>query len=381
MKTLFRRCLPTCAIVGALFQADRSEAHHSFAVFDGEKTAEIRGVVVDFKLRNPHSSLVVDGLVFVDGVPQGRGAERWEIEADATAPMRTSGIDESTFSVGDPITILANPHKQPGFRFARARSLRAADGKEFLLGFRGSDRIYSPTLQRMLGRQPGLVANAPDDRLDVDNVAGRWQQPLPVRSDGSVLPLNAAGVEARQAYNPTDSPANTCEPINMPELLHAPFFLLEIEITGEHAIFRHELYDVVRTVPLDGQPEPADPEGRFGFTSGMIEDNQLIIESRDYPASRWGLGIATQPLGGGADVPSSHEKTVSERYSVSADGQTLAVEYTLNDPVYLERPYNGRVELTRVPDTAAMYPYQCDPESAAMWSRSEGSAPLRIGRE
>jgi hypothetical protein len=381
MNTFFRRCLPACSIVGGLFPADRSEGHHSFAVFDGEMTAEIRGFVVDFKLRNPHSSLVVDGLVFVDGVPQGRGAERWEIEADATAPMRTSGIDESTFSVGDPITVLANPHRQPGFRFARARSLRAADGEEFLLGFRGSDRIYSPTLERMLGRQPGLIANAPDDRLGVDNVAGRWQQPLPVRSDGSVLPLNAAGLVARQAYNPTDSPANTCEPINMPELLHAPFFLLQIEITGEHAIFRHELYDVVRTVPLGGQPGPADPEGRFGFTSGVIEDNQLIIESRDYPASRWGLGIATQPLGGGADVPSSDKKTVAERYSVSADGQTLAVEYTLNDPVHLERPYNGRVELTRVPDTAAMYPYQCDPESAAMWSRSEDSAPLRIGSD
>jgi hypothetical protein len=167
----------------------------------------------------------------------------------------------------------------------------------------------------------------------------------------------------------------------MPELLHAPFFLLEIEITGEHAIFRHELYDVVRTVPLGGQAATADPEGRFGFTRGTIEDNQLIIESRNYPASKWGLGIATQPLGGGADVPSSDETTVTERYSVSDDGQTLAVEYTLDDPVYLERPYNGRVELTRVPDRTAMYPYQCDPESAAMWSRSADSVPLRVGDE
>jgi hypothetical protein len=379
MKVFRRRRLPGWVIAGALLLAGQSEAHHSFAVFDGDKTIEIRGVIVDFKLRNPHSSLVVDGLVFIDGVPQGRGAERWEIEADATAPMRTSGIDESTFSVGHPITILANPHKQRGFRFARARSLSAADGKEYLLGFRGSDRIYSPTLQRMLGREPGPVASVTNNRLGVDRIAGRWQQPLSGRSDGSVLPLNVAGAEAREAYDPTGSPANTCEPINMPELLHAPFFLLDIEVAEDRAIFKHELYDIVRTVPLGGQTQTADPEGRFGLITGRVQDNQLIVNSHDYPASKWGLGIATQPLGGGADVPSSDQKTVTERYSVSDDGQTLSVEYTLEDSVYLERPYHGRVELTRVPDTTAMYPYQCDPESAAMWSRSAGAEPLRVG--
>jgi hypothetical protein len=366
-------------LAGILSLAGRAEAHHSFSVFDGEKTVEIRGVVVDFKLRNPHSSLVVDGLAFVDGASQGRGAERWEIEADATAPMRTSGIDEDTFRVGDPITIVANPHREEGFLFARARSLNAADGKQYLLGFRGSDRIYNPTLQRMLGREPALAANVSNNRAGVDRIAGRWQQPLPGRSDGSVLPLNAAGAEAREVYDPTDSPANTCEPVNMPELLHAPFFLLEIEVAEDRAIFRHELYDIVRTVPLRGQTLKADTQGLFGLTTGRVEGNQLIVDSHDYPPSKWGLGIATQPLGGGADVPSSNRKAVTERYSVSDDGQSLSVEYRLDDPVYLDGPYRGRVELTRVPDSTAMYSYQCDPEAAAMWSRSAGDAPLRVG--
>jgi hypothetical protein len=167
----------------------------------------------------------------------------------------------------------------------------------------------------------------------------------------------------------------------MPERLHAPFFLLEIEITGDRAIFRHELYDIVRTVPLGGQTASADREGRFGLTAGRVEGDHLVVESRNYPASKWGLGIATQPLGGGADVPSSDQKTVIERYSVSEDGQTLSVAYTLEDPAYLESAYNGHVELTRVPVTAAMYPYQCDTEAAAMWSRRAGGAPLRVGGE
>jgi hypothetical protein len=125
-------------------------------------------------------------------------------------------------------------------------------------------------------------------------------------------------------------------------------------------------------------PAAADPEGWFGIVTGRIDGETLVIESRDYPASRWGLGIATHVLGGGADVPSSAEKTLTERYSLSDDGRTLFLEYTVDDPVYLAKPYTGRLELTRVPDGTPIYPYECDRESAAMWSRTERDEPLRV---
>ncbi|MGY8789556.1 MAG: DUF6152 family protein, partial [Pseudomonadales bacterium] len=38
-------------------------AHHSFSLhFDMSTRIEIRGTVVDFKLRSPHASMVVDGI-------------------------------------------------------------------------------------------------------------------------------------------------------------------------------------------------------------------------------------------------------------------------------------------------------------------------------
>ena len=40
--------------------ANIAGAHHSTAVFTMDKVVELRGVVVDFKLRSPHSSFVVD---------------------------------------------------------------------------------------------------------------------------------------------------------------------------------------------------------------------------------------------------------------------------------------------------------------------------------
>jgi hypothetical protein len=74
-------------------------------------------------------------------------------------------------------------------------------------------------------------------------------------------------------------------------------------------------------------------------------------------------------IGGGADVPSSTAKTLVERYTVSADGRTLFYDYTMNDPAYLSAPYSHRVEFMRMPSDTPMYPYTCDPESAAMFSR------------
>jgi hypothetical protein len=107
-----------------------------------------------------------------------------------------------------------------------------------------------------------------------------------------------------------------------------------------------------------------------------VEGDALIVESHGFRASDWGLG--GEEAHGGADVPSSEHKTLTERFSVSADGRMLLYDYVLEDTAYLSEPKHGRVELARVPAATAMYPYVCDLESAGMWSRTRGDAPLQI---
>jgi hypothetical protein len=217
----------------------------------------------------------------------------------------------------------------------------------------------------------------------VQRLAGRWQAPLPIYAPNgeSPLPLNEAGLAARRAYDRKASPANTCEPMTVPDVYSAPFYLLDVRLTDAQAVLHHEAYDIQRTVPLSGTPAAADPRGWFGRVSGRIDGDVLIVDSSGYAASKWGLGAEVQPMGNGADVPSSAQKEVRERYSVSDDGSTLTVEYTIIDPVYLTAPYTSRVELTRVPEGTQMYPYDCDVESAGMWSRTVGEKPLRVGAE
>lgn len=355
--------------------------HHSTAVFETDKAIELRGVVVDFKLRSPHSSLVVDGRVFADGRQRSTEVERWELEYQSVAFLRSFGIDAQTFTRGDAITVIASPHRDPDFKFAHVQTLIAANGVQY--GLAASDRVYSPSLQKavadIMGRgaaQPSVVAVP--ELPGVGRLNGRWQQPLPPAATDSILPLSAAGRIARSGYDPKLSPANTCEPLGIPDVFMAPFYLFDLRVDAARAVLHNEAYEILRTVSLDGAAAAADPTGRFGTVRGRIEGEALVVESGGYPPSKWGLGAESLPFGGGANVPSSERKTVVERYTVTPDGQTLVLEYTVHDPAYMSMPYSGRIELTRVPETAQMYPYQCDVESASMWSRTRGDEALRV---
>ena len=138
--------------------------------------------------------------------------------------------------------------------------------------------------------------------------------------------------------------------MSIPDIYNAPRIVVTIEIRADQAVVRNQAYNATRTIPLGGNETPADPAGLFGTVRGRIENDALAIESRDYPASAWGLGAATQIMGAGADVPSSERKTVTERFSVSGDdGLTLVYEYTVNDPAYLTEPFRHRIEMARLP--------------------------------
>ena len=65
----------------------------------------------------------------------------------------------------------------------------------------------------------------------------------------------------------------------------------------------------------------------------------------------------------------STQKRVTERYSASEDAQTLFVAYTLEDAIHLAEPYTGIIEYSRVADDEPMYPFECEVESAELFSR------------
>lgn len=339
-----------------------SAAHHSFNLnFDMTREIELRGTVVDFKLRSPHSSMVIEGQQYVDGMPLGEPA-RWEVESFANAGLHAMGVRADTFKAGDAITLIANPNRDEAFRFVNSST--------FITPARSYSRADMQQPQR---------ASAADvaDSGGIARLAGRWQSPGAF-GNGSPLPLNALGKAAQAAFEPRLSPANTCEPMNFPDIFLAPY-PIELRVEDDTVVIFNAPWEVERRIPLDGQPLRPRIDGLFGVVRGSVDGDSIVLESGGFVPSGWGLGSATQQLGGGSDIPSSVQKQLTERFSVSADGLTLVYEYTLRDPVYLEGAYTGRLELYRIANDAPIAPYDCEVESSSMFSRSAGDPALQTG--
>jgi hypothetical protein len=64
-------------------------AHHSISAnFDPARTAQLRGFVVEYPFRSPHSYLVIEGIGVVDGVLQSDTPTRWQVGSDSVPGMR-----------------------------------------------------------------------------------------------------------------------------------------------------------------------------------------------------------------------------------------------------------------------------------------------------
>ncbi|MDG2177058.1 MAG: DUF6152 family protein [Gammaproteobacteria bacterium] len=341
------------------------QAHHSFtAHFDMANRIEIRGTVVDFKLRSPHASMVVDGISYVNDEPQEEVVQRWEVESMAAAGLRQMGMSADSFQPGDAITLIGNPNREPGFRFINSSFFITADGEQYSF----QDRSSYETV-------------ADDDLIGVSGIerlAGRWSSPGGFGQSETPLPLNEHGRETWKNYQPKLSPANTCEPMNFPDMFNAPY-LFDLRLEGNTALLYSQAWEVMRTVPLNNRPTRTRLDGLFGITRARVEGEGIVLESGGFPPSLWGLGSATQKLGSGADMPSSARKTLLEKFTVSQDGQTLIYEYTVKDPIYLSAPYSDKLELNRITDDSPMYDYDCEVEAAAMFSRSVDDPALQIG--
>ena len=80
-------------------------AHHSFAMFDADKTRSLDGTVKAFEWTNPHSWIRVN-------VADQNGATReWAIEMGSPAQIAQRGWKADTIKPGDKITLTIHPLK------------------------------------------------------------------------------------------------------------------------------------------------------------------------------------------------------------------------------------------------------------------------------
>ena len=99
-----------------------ASAHHSFAMFDREKTVELQGTVKDFQWTNPHSFLDV----YVDD-SKGGAPVLWTLEFGAVHNLVNQGWKPKTLLPGDKIIVTVHPAKNGG-PYGQALSVTLSNG-------------------------------------------------------------------------------------------------------------------------------------------------------------------------------------------------------------------------------------------------------------
>ena len=77
-------------------------AHHSYSMFDMQKTVVLEAEVVRFKWQNPHAFIEAE-------VRAGEARERWAIEMTSPNNLTQSGWKRTTLRPGDRVRIYVHP--------------------------------------------------------------------------------------------------------------------------------------------------------------------------------------------------------------------------------------------------------------------------------
>jgi Family of unknown function (DUF6152) len=117
-------------------------AHHSFAMFDFNKTVTFKATVKEFRWTNPHVVLLVEG-----SPTAGTPPEVWSMELTSPGNLTRMGWSRRSFKPGDAIELQFNPLRdgKHGGAFKEAKLLET--GQVLTSSVRDFQNAEKPGLQ------------------------------------------------------------------------------------------------------------------------------------------------------------------------------------------------------------------------------------------
>jgi hypothetical protein len=101
-------------------------AHHSFAAaFDMQRPVEVKGVITQVRLENPHS------WFFLDVKDAAGKVEKWAFEAGTPSGMIRNGYKPGVIKAGVEVTIKGFRARDASQKMGMLRELITADGQVF----------------------------------------------------------------------------------------------------------------------------------------------------------------------------------------------------------------------------------------------------------
>ena len=100
-----RKALSLFSVLGMLAAAGPAAAHHSFALFDMNKTVSLEGTVKNFEWSNPHTWIKLE-------VPnEQKTVDEWLIELPSAGALARDGWNKNYIKVGERLILRVNPLK------------------------------------------------------------------------------------------------------------------------------------------------------------------------------------------------------------------------------------------------------------------------------
>jgi hypothetical protein len=172
------------------------------------------------------------------------------------------------------------------------------------------------------------------------------------------LPLNERGKAWLKFYDELASPTlNDCLPISFPTLLgDVSGWEISAKVDGFLQYFAGD-NNVTRKIWMDGRGHPPTGQAfQFGHAIGHFERDDLVVESTNYTFDPDGIDDHSH-------MASSQLKKVTERYHL-IDPDTMRVTITLEDPLFLTKPFVYAHIHKRRPVQQLDTWFECDRESS-----------------
>jgi len=202
------------------------------------------------------------------------------------------------------------------------------------------------------------------------DISGMWTATQELDFRKYTMALTPAGKEWLKTYLPYyDQPDVRCTSIGLPALATYSFPFEIIQSEDRYTMI-YEYLSKVRRVWMDGRtPSEFMPPSRMGHSNGRWEGSTLIIETT----------LLDKTVRDFRGELISENARIEERYSLSADGNTLSAVLTVDDPDSYERPPVRRRRWVRN-DKTEIFPYTCDPDSFYIPMYEDGEMDMYIER-
>ncbi len=329
--------------LACLLPASVAIGHHSVAAyFDQTRVLEVRGEITSVKWRNPH-------VGFTLKVRNDEGQDVvWDIASTSLSHISRFDLAVDELTVGDVVTVAGSPsHRDSNALYAT--NVLLPGNREVVLRTSG-ERFWS---------------DGSDDRISIAEIEARddadpdrsmflvWSTVSGDPNQDAIweasYPLTDSARAAQASWDPIgNNPLAGCEQKGMPGIMNPPYPMALVD-QGDVILYRQEEFDTVRTIYMDADSAPAEPDPSImGHSVGRWEGATLVVETTH----------VSWPFFDGTGIPQSEDVELEERFTMSADGKRLNYTIlvtdpsTFTEPVLLDRFWMWRPEIQ-------IEPYNC----------------------